>query len=192
MSSHRVLVVYGTKYGQTAKIAGRIAEHLTLAGERVTLMNTEAPLAGLSLESFDAVVVGASIIGGKHRPSVRQFIERYRDTLNCMPCAFFSVSGSAASSDAHGRAEARRMLDEFLRETVWEPELTVTFGGAMAFTKYNIVLRWFMKRISRRAGGPTDTSRDHDLTDWTQVQRFADAFRATLPVLREAPEMSMP
>jgi len=186
MSSHRVLVVYGTKYGQSAKIAGRIAGLLTMTGKQVTLVNADDPPPGLAVDQFDGVIVGSSVISGKHRKSVREFVERHRDTMNTLPCAFFSVSGSAASYDEHGRAEARRMLDDFLRVTRWEPELTVTFGGAMAFTKYNVVLRWIMKRISARAGGPTDTSRDHDLTDWTQVQRFADAFASTLPLKRSA------
>jgi menaquinone-dependent protoporphyrinogen oxidase len=30
-----------------------------------------------------------------------------------------------------------------------------------------------MKRIARKEGGPTDESRDHDLTDWSEVSRFA-------------------
>src|SRR5262245_56415311 len=66
MSSHRVLVAYGTKYGQAAKIAGRIAGQLSLAGKHVTLVNADAPPAGLSVAEFDGVIVGSSIIVGKH------------------------------------------------------------------------------------------------------------------------------
>jgi menaquinone-dependent protoporphyrinogen oxidase len=29
-----------------------------------------------------------------------------------------------------------------------------------------------MKRISRSKGGPIDTTRDHELTDWEAVDRF--------------------
>jgi hypothetical protein len=32
-----------------------------------------------------------------------------------------------------------------------------------------------MKRIARAAGHTTDTSRDHDFTDWEAVGRFAEA-----------------
>lgn len=184
MSPQHVLIVYGTKYGQTAKIASRIANLLTAAGKRTTLMDANDVSSGLSPQEFDGVIVGSSIIQGKHRPSIRRFVERHRDALNAMPSAFFSVSGSAASHDERGRAVARQMLDDFVRATVWEPQLVVTLGGAMAFTKYNFVLRWVMKRISRAAGGPSDTTRDHELTDWDQVRRFTEAFAATLPVLQ--------
>lgn len=39
-----------------------------------------------------------------------------------------------------------------------------------------------MKTITKRAGGPTDTSRDHELTHWDEVDTFAreiDALRVS-------------
>jgi menaquinone-dependent protoporphyrinogen oxidase len=35
-----------------------------------------------------------------------------------------------------------------------------------------------MKWISKREGGSTDTSRDHEYTDWVSVERFAEEFIA--------------
>ena len=37
--SRRFLIVYATSYGQTAKIAGRMADLLMASGEAVTLVN---------------------------------------------------------------------------------------------------------------------------------------------------------
>jgi menaquinone-dependent protoporphyrinogen oxidase len=34
-----------------------------------------------------------------------------------------------------------------------------------------------MLRIVRKAGGDTDTSRDYEYTNWTDVRAFADEFR---------------
>jgi len=31
-----------------------------------------------------------------------------------------------------------------------------------------------MRRIAKKEGGPTDTSRDHEMTDWTQVRDVAE------------------
>ena len=36
------------------------------------------------------------------------------------------------------------------------------------------ITRFMMKRLSRAHGHPTDTSHDHELTDWTAVAAFAD------------------
>jgi menaquinone-dependent protoporphyrinogen oxidase len=33
-----------------------------------------------------------------------------------------------------------------------------------------------MKRIVRKAGGDTDTSRDYEYTDWGDLRAFADEF----------------
>jgi menaquinone-dependent protoporphyrinogen oxidase len=33
-----------------------------------------------------------------------------------------------------------------------------------------------MKRIARKAGGDTDTTRDYVYTDWNDVRRFAEEF----------------
>ena len=44
------------------------------------------------------------------------------------------------------------------------------------YTQYNFLLRLIMKSIARRKQLSTDTSRDHEYTDWDHVKRFAQAF----------------
>ena len=59
----------------------------------------------------------------------------------------------------------------------------------MAYRKYNPFLRWFMKRASKAAGGPTETSRDYEMTDWSQVERFVEGFAETVPMPAEEPAL---
>jgi menaquinone-dependent protoporphyrinogen oxidase len=181
MPARHVLILYGTSYGQTAKIARRMDDLLTASGETVTLVDASHQPRGLTPHEFDAVIVGGSLIRGRHQKSVRRFVRVHRDALNAMPSAFFSVSGAAASRDEAVRADARRFVDEFLGDTGWHPARSETIAGAMAYTKYNPIVRWIVMRASKPAGGPTDTSRDHEFTDWAQVRRFVEAFEATLP-----------
>ena len=54
--------------------------------------------------------------------------------------------------------------------------LSASIAGAINYTRYNLLLRWYMKSASEKNGGTTDTSRDHEYTDWAQVERFASAF----------------
>ena len=181
MAARRILILYGTSYGQTAKIARHMADLLTASGETVTLVDASNQPHGLTPREFDGVIVGGSIIRGRHQKGVRRVVHVHWDVLNAMPSAFFSVSGAAASPDQAVRAEARRFVDAFLGETGWDPPLSETIAGAMAYTRYNPIVRWIVKRASKPAGGPTDTSRDHEFTDWAQVDRFVEAFEATLP-----------
>jgi menaquinone-dependent protoporphyrinogen oxidase len=176
MSSQRILIVYGTSHGQTAKIAHRIADLLSGGGHVVTIMDVDLVRSDIAPRSYDGVIIGGSVIKGRHQRSLYRFVNSHVAALSAIRSAFFSVSGSAAGRTDEEKADARRCLDGFLEETGWHPTHTAMFGGAMAFTKYNPLLRWMMKRISAKSGGPTDTSRDHELTDWTQVERFAEWF----------------
>ncbi len=180
MRPHRVLVLYGTNYGQTTKIATRVANLIEESGAIVTFHDVRELSSGAPLDTYDAVVIGASVIRGRHQRAVQAFVTRHYNMLNSMPTAFFSVSGSAASPDERGRADARRCAEDFLRATHWRPAITELIGGAMAYTKYGPLLRWIMKQIANRNHGPTDTSLDHEMTDWAQVAQFADRFVALL------------
>jgi hypothetical protein len=56
--------------------------------------------------------------------------------------------------------------------------------GPVDFSKQSRVTLGYVaaiaKRIARKAGAPTDTSRDYELTDWTALDRFvAEAAAAT-------------
>jgi menaquinone-dependent protoporphyrinogen oxidase len=175
MTRH-ILIVYGSRYGQTARIASHLEDVLMADGSSVTLVNADTMTRAFDLANFDAVVVGSSVIVGKHRRSVARFVRKNVETLNRIPSAFFSVSGSAASPDAGSQARARALMEQFLTDAAWSPDLMTTFGGALAYTQYPLVLRWVMKRIARKEGAPSDTTRDHDLTDWERVDDFAHRF----------------
>jgi menaquinone-dependent protoporphyrinogen oxidase len=180
--SRRFLIVYATSYGQTAKIARRMADLLIASGEAVTLVNAGNHPHDFHAGEFDGVIIGGSIIGERHQRALTHFVRGHRPLLNALPSAFFSVSGSAASRLETERAKARQFVAEFLDRTGWHPALTETIGGSMAYTKYNPFLRWVVKRAAKAAGGPTDTSRDHEVTDWPQVERFVHAFVQTVPL----------
>jgi menaquinone-dependent protoporphyrinogen oxidase len=88
------------------------------------------------------------------------------------------VCGSEGGEDEVAKADARRIQREFLDRHGWAPERTASFAGAIAYTKYNPLVRWVMRRIARKAGGSTDTTRDHEYTDWERVDAFADEIAA--------------
>ena len=181
MRARRILIVYGTSHGQTARIAQNMSDILTAMGDMVALARPEALPRYITPGRFDGVIVGASINFSRHQSSIRRFVRANRNVLNTTPSAFFSVSGAASGTDEGSRAAAQRYVDDFIGETGWLPATTDAIAGAMAYTKYSPLVRWMIKRIAQRSGGPTDTSRDHEFTDWAQVQRFVEAFGATLP-----------
>jgi menaquinone-dependent protoporphyrinogen oxidase len=100
---------------------------------------------------------------------VAGFLRERRAELSLLPCAFFSVSNTAA----HDPEGARRYVDLLLRDTAFRPLRIGIFAGGLAYTHYGWLTRRVMVSISRREGNPTDTSRDHEMTDWGAVDAYA-------------------
>jgi menaquinone-dependent protoporphyrinogen oxidase len=89
-----------------------------------------------------------------------------------VPSAFFSVSLSAASKNRHEVDEALRIAHAFPAAHGWTPRFVLSVAGRLAYREYNFLIRFVIKRIAKKEGGPTDTSRDHELTDWDAVDRL--------------------
>ena len=67
------------------------------------------------------------------------------------------------------------IYDETCRGRGLLPGLTHSWiAGALLYTRYNPLVRFVMRRISRANGGPTDTSRDYEFTDWSGLDKLVD------------------
>jgi menaquinone-dependent protoporphyrinogen oxidase len=182
----KAAILFATREGQTRRIAERIAGDLREAGAAVDLFDL-AMDPRVALSDYALVCVASSVHIGKHERSAVAFAKRHRAELNRPSAVFVSVSLSEAGVEDPTRSEddrrksaedVQRMIDHFVKETGWRPAHVFPVAGALVYTHYNRLLRFVMKRIARKAGGPTDTSRDHELTDWTAVDRIAEAVRA--------------
>jgi menaquinone-dependent protoporphyrinogen oxidase len=166
------LILYGTGEGQTAKIADRIATTISERGHESRAIDVRDRPNSVTLEEYDAVVVGASIHVGKHQDAVRDFVTDNRDALSGMPTAFFQVSLSSATEEK--REEAAGYVESFVTETGWHPDRIGQFGGALRFSEYGFLKRLMMKRIANdllaEARKPTG---DIEFTDWDAVDAFA-------------------
>ncbi len=175
---HTVLLLHASTHGHTAKIARRIADVLEREGLDVDLRRAGA--GDPAPDGYDAVIVGASIHAGKHQKEVVAWAKRHHTTLALRPSAFFSVCLTAADDDEESHAATRRYHDELVEATGWTPGRAVTFAGALQYREYDFATRLLMRLMMRKGGHPTDTSRDHDFTDWDAVERFAHAFAGEL------------
>ena len=109
------------------------------------------------------------------------FVKRHRQVLERLHAAFLSVTLSEAGAEdvrapiesrERAAADARRMIDVFVQETGWRPTRVLPVAGALAYSQYNFIIRFVMKRIARKAAAPTDTSRDYEFTDWSTLDSF--------------------
>lgn len=170
-------MLYATREGQTAKVAKRIAERLAALGadvERISAADSDS-VRGIDLSRFDLLVFGASMHAGGLERELVDFINGHDAEIAGKTTSFFVVLLSAATKDPELRsrwlADARQKMNEQLRIEFSDAEM---IAGALAYSKYGLLLKWTMKRIAKRAGEETDTSRDYEYTDWQQVDRYAE------------------
>lgn len=181
----RVLIVYGTNQGHTEKVAQHVQHVGAAHGHTVGLLHGKKEVPpDFTLAGFDGVVLCASVHEGKHQRYMRDFARRFAAEAQRLPSVFISVSLAQMDPRGRGRDEATRYIAEFLRDTGWAPNRAEPIAGALAYSRYNFLTRWLMRLIAKRQGGPTDTTRDYDFTDWEQLTRVADDFFAALPGAR--------
>jgi menaquinone-dependent protoporphyrinogen oxidase len=178
-----ILALYATREGHTRRIAERIAETVRKRGKAAAVVDAAHVPEGFSLNDYSAAVLAASVHGHRHENEMLEFVKRHRGELDRMPTAFVSVSLSEAGAEdakapperrAEAASDVRKMIDSFLTETGWRPTEVRGVAGALLYTKYNFLMRFIMKRIARKAGGDTDTSRDYEYTDWGVVDALVE------------------
>jgi len=173
--SSDIPVFYATSEGQTRRIAERLVAIFRENGftsRAVDVASSEAN--SVDWRRAQAAVVGASLHAHKHQRSARTFVDEHASDLNVRPSAFFSVSLAAASESADEREDAARIAREFAEAAEWHPGEIVCLAGRLAYTQYGWLTRFIMKRIARRHGNQTDTTRDYEFTNWDAVARMAD------------------
>jgi menaquinone-dependent protoporphyrinogen oxidase len=172
-----VLLVYASTHGHTVEVAARIAHVLEANGVAAHTHDMRAGSAP-SPSGYDAVIVGASVHGGRHQPEILDWVKRHRTGLNGKPTAFFSVSLTAADDTEESSRATREYVDELLDETGWIPRKTASFAGALQYREYDFMTRLVMRVLMRRHGHTTDIGHDHEFTDWEGVEAFARACAA--------------
>ena len=135
-----------------------------------------------SFAELDSAIVLAPIHTGHHSKFLRRFIQDHQVALSCIPTLFLSVSLSAAG-DAAQQDDAVRVMEDFLDETKWRPTMRNIVEGELAYRRYTWLTRLLMCFIAWRAGGDTNTRKNHVYTDWerleSQVDEFVDALAGT-------------
>jgi menaquinone-dependent protoporphyrinogen oxidase len=171
-----VLIIYGTTEGQTRKIAGFAADRIRAHGNDARLIDSTDMPDDLDIAAFDAVIAAGSVHQGHHQASLLQFVGDHLKALQAKPTAFLSVSLSMASEDAEDRLDAAECAEHFLDAAGWKPTVTHLVAGALRYTQYDFFKGWILKMIAGAKGASTDTSKDHEFTDWRDLEAFVGSF----------------
>jgi menaquinone-dependent protoporphyrinogen oxidase len=172
----KVLIVYSTVDGHTRKICERLQQVVESGGHRVQLAVLDEAF-DRDPRDFDAVVIGASIRYGKHRPRVGEFVRRHAKALQTMPSAFFSVN-IVARKPQKNQPDTNPYVRKFLQQVAWRPTALEVFAGKLDYPRYGFFDRQMIRFIMLLTHGPTDPTTTVEFTDWQRVDAFGRAISA--------------
>ena len=170
----RILVLYGTTDGHTAKVARAITDALWTHGVQADVV--DAARDDPDPSAYAGVIVAASVHAGGFQKSVQRWLRRHEAALRGIRTAFIGVCLGILQHDPKVDLELERIVTRFLAPTGWLPAERKLVAGALLYTRYNWVKRWVMRRIVSKAGGDLDTSRDYEYTDWDDLRAFTLQF----------------
>jgi menaquinone-dependent protoporphyrinogen oxidase len=185
----RVLVLYATVEGQSLKVAEHAAHRLTEQGLSARILDVRDVRYPFALQDYCAALLVAPVHASFHPREMLHFVSEHREELAKMPARFLSLSLSQAGvelRDATPRQreraseDVRHLTSLLCKATGFATDRVTPIAGCLAYTRYGFVKRLVMKYIAKRAGGSTDTSRDHEYTDYAHVDQALDQLCAGL------------
>ncbi|WP_115716910.1 menaquinone-dependent protoporphyrinogen IX dehydrogenase [Gallaecimonas mangrovi] len=171
LEHHTFLLAYSSVDGQTRAIMQTIAKELQAQGHQVRFCDIERH-GEPEWDGIDAVVVGAAVRYGDHRPGLYAFVKAQAVELTARPNAFFSVNMTARKA-GKDTPEGSRYIEKFLEKSPWHPQRLAVFAGALQWDKYRFFDKLMIRFIMKITKGPTDTRQNVDMTDWAAVKAFA-------------------
>ena len=165
----KTAVIYSSTDGHTVKICEKIIE--IIKHESIISLSSIEEVDSLDLESFDFILVGASIRYGNHKANLFSFIKNNLESLNKKDTAFFNVNAVARKDDKNTPA-TNPYLIKFLKKVAWKPSLLEVFAGKISYPKYHFFDKHMIRFIMWMSKGPTDPSKVFEFTDWKKVESF--------------------
>ena len=165
----KTAIIYSSTDGHTVKICEKIIE--IIKHESIISLSSIEEADSLDLESYDFILVGASIRYGNHKANLFSFIKNNLESLNKKDTAFFNVNAVARKEDKNTPA-TNPYLIKFLKKVAWKPTLLEVFAGKISYPKYHFFDKHMIRFIMWMSKGPTDPSKVFEFTDWKKVESF--------------------
>lgn len=167
-----IIVLYSSRFGQTLKIAHTLQNQWQQASCKVDLVNIEQH-PNTDLNTYDAIVIGASIRYGHYAKAVHRFIDTYAEVLNQKPSYFYSVSILAAKPEK-STFETHPYTRKLFENSIWKPKHIAIFAGELAYRKYHLVDKYLMKLVMSFNKNVSSDVQEMEFTDWKKVKEFGE------------------
>ncbi len=159
-----VVIVVGSKHGSTRSIAEAVGDELRDRGLEVSIADADA--ADVSLDGYDAAVIGSAIYVGRWMKDARNFLEANRESLRKMPLWLFS-SGPLGdeSPKPDDLADVRAFADDV------QARDHRIFAGSLNKADLNLAERAAVRMVHAPYG---------DAREWGEIRSWAQTIAAEL------------
>ena len=167
-----VLLIYGTRWGGTEKVAQTIAKTLKEEGNSVNVL--DAKKSPENIASYDLVIVGSGLRADKWTKESVEFIEKNAAALKTKKTALFVSCSMADRKDAKRETAKTKYLDQTAEQYGLKPIALGYFGGLMDFSYSHGLFVDFLVRFNRRKlrKNGLDTAAVYDTRDWAAIESW--------------------
>jgi len=167
-----VLVLYGTRWGGTEKVAQTIGKSLQDEGHAVEVVDAkEAPQ---SIDAYDLILVGSGLRADKWTKESEAFVAKNASAFKAKKLALYVSCSMADRKDEGYNVGKKRYLDDFAAKYGLAPIALGYFGGLMDFSYSHGLLVDIIVRVNRRnlRKNGLDTASVHDTRDWAAIEAW--------------------
>ena len=170
----KILIVYGSIEGQTAKIAKFAANCVQELGHEVELVDSSAKTAVASFDGVDRIIAAASVHERRHPKPFEVFLSAHKTDMNARPALFLSVSLNAAFEDV--RPEAEEYVVEMNMRTGFTPQSYMLVAGAVRSGAYDYYESQVVRHVLLTDMKYDANQTELEFTDWEAVKAGVEAF----------------
>jgi menaquinone-dependent protoporphyrinogen oxidase len=163
----RILVTYATSHGSTAEVAEFIGEKLRAKGYEVSV--EDAALV-MSIDIFDAFVIGSAIHSGEWLPEGVAFLEEFGDEISEKP-AFCFVTCIRVLEDKGYDWVLNNYMPPWLLEKLNLLDVTA-FAGKLEFEEVSWEEEWTL--ALKYDGSYPAIEYDGDFREWNEIEAWAN------------------
>ncbi|MBC8387185.1 MAG: flavodoxin [Actinobacteria bacterium] len=153
------LITFATRFGCTEKCAKKLEEKLSNDMEIINLKNNTK----ISLDKYDTVIIGGSIMMGKINSEVKKFYNNNLAQLLQKKIGLFICGALSEQVD-------KELRDNFPEELINHAVATGYFGYELNFEKMNFALRVLAKKMS-------DTEKSFSKIIEDNITKFAEVMK---------------
>jgi len=166
------LVIYGTRWGGTAKVAQTIGKAIQDQGNTVEVLDVKK--APQTIDAYDLIVIGSGLRADKWTKESIKFIENNLNALKTKKVALYVSCSMADRKDEGYTVGKKRYLDDVAAKYNLAPIALGYFGGLMDFSYSHGLLVDIIVRINRRnlRKNGLDTTKVHDTRNWVAIEAW--------------------